>query len=73
MIYCCCLCAPDKIREGRIRAGYGVPLCAEHHSRVVWRAREPESPRVVTWPPSPEEAYQNASALAAFAGAMVAG
>jgi hypothetical protein len=37
----CCLCAPDQIREGRIRDGGAVPLCAEHHAQGFWRARQP--------------------------------
>jgi hypothetical protein len=41
MTYRCCLCAPDKTREGRIRDGYGVPVCPEHFAQGYWRSRQP--------------------------------
>ena len=37
----CCLCAPDQIREGRIRNGGGVPLCARCLAETYWRSRQP--------------------------------
>jgi hypothetical protein len=73
MIYCCSLCAPDKIREGRIPEGGGIPQCAEHRAEIYWRSRQPNPSRVVTWPPSPEEAYQTAMALALLDHAAIAG
>jgi hypothetical protein len=48
MIYRCCLCDPaDKIREGRIPNGCGVPLCAEHRAQTYWRSRQP-APAIAT-------------------------
>jgi hypothetical protein len=73
MNYWCCLCETGKFRAGQIRAGYGVPLCAEHFAEGYWRSRQPQAPRVVTWQPSSEQAYQDAIALAVLTQAALAG
>jgi hypothetical protein len=73
MNYWCCLCETGKSRAGRIRNGGGVPICAEHFAEGYWRSRQPQAPQVVTWPPSPEEAYQRAMALAALAQTAITG
>jgi hypothetical protein len=43
MIYRCCLCdaADGAIKEGRIKDGEGVPLCARHRAAERWKRREP--------------------------------
>jgi hypothetical protein len=70
----CCLChAVGEFREGRIPNGGGFPQCARHRADSAWRPRQPQPPCVVTWPPSPEQAYQNAMALAALDNAPLAG
>jgi|HubBroStandDraft_4_1064222.scaffolds.fasta_scaffold422242_2 hypothetical protein len=56
MIYCCCLCAPGKIREGQIRDGYGVPLCAEHFSEELWFLRLAQPPTLAPLSPYLEAA-----------------
>jgi hypothetical protein len=43
----CCLCAPDKIHEGRTRGG-GLPICAERFAEGYWRSRQPRPPCGVT-------------------------
>lgn len=39
MTYRCCLCLDDHPREGRIREGEGVPLCAVHRAELRWKRK----------------------------------
>jgi hypothetical protein len=64
MAYWCCLCSPDEIREGRIRNGGGLPLCAEHRALTYWRSRQPQPPCTIA---GPEQAYLHAIGMAALA------
>jgi hypothetical protein len=64
MMYRCCLCAPDTIREGRIPEGGGIPQCAECRAETYWALRQPKLPCVVT---PAEQAYLNAVGLAMLA------
>jgi len=57
MTYCCCLCdaADGAIKEGRIKEGERVPLCARHRADLRWRRREQ---RPVALPASHRLAYE---------------
>jgi hypothetical protein len=73
MAYQCCLCAPDKIREGRIRDGGGVPLCVLHFDRIFWSLRQSALSTTDTRPTSIiEQAFAHAM-LAAVTPIAAAG
>ena len=63
MIYRCCLCdaADGAIKEGRIKDGEGVPLCALHRAAERWKRRDQQ--------PVALPAYQQHAFGAALVGA----
>jgi hypothetical protein len=65
MIYRCCLCdaADGAIKEGRIKDGEGVPLCARHRADLRWTRREQRPP--VPLPVSHRLAYERVMMQAA--------
>ena len=66
MTYRCCLCdAVDKIREGWIPDGGGVPLCAEHRAQTYWRSRQPPRPSAIMAPTVLERVLAHAMLVAA--------
>jgi hypothetical protein len=51
-----------EIREGRIRTGHAVPLCAAHFAVIHWRLRQP-APQQITVLPAFYEQHAMRAAL----------
>lgn len=64
MRFICCHCEATAggIREGRIRTGHAVPLCAAHFAASYWRSRQ-RTPQQVTVLPASYEQHAMRAAL----------
>jgi hypothetical protein len=60
----CCLChAVDELREGHLRDGPGLPLCASHRAKFRCKPRSAVTEQKIVWPAPPDQQLAIQAAL----------